>query len=1278
MTENSYRQPNQAEQPTEQPQAEQKEEFDIQMELLEISEYDKETHKDAHNNIIVQFLNDEGNLIVVRNNLFTTIYDNQGKIIDRLYVEQQFLYDYLNRLHSKEKQIHINNLPPNPEMTINLGFLYLENLSIKEWEGHANDDSDVRFCLKHAMQFFPEYVHEDLKRISEFFRKGDKNAKSGDQWMDIEDAFFKGLRNLIDDGVVGFDTQQFEDLMKITKLISKNHFKDPRRNFVDKIPNIEQLKSFDIPSLHKSIGIIEGRIHILNWKNEDNPDTWELNEYSLPIESEIQGVGLDYNENFLLASTKDNLHVIDYRQIPPQIVYTLENLETEFHGLIHCNEDGSIVAGDKNGILRKILTNFSTFASHSEREDQKKLARRLKAVKRLKKTKGKSKKGGEVEKELTAEFKDLSTEMLQGFTADIDSATSSDDLHTIRQEADAMRREYAQFVTDRALLNNIVHPTFKIIAEKEAEIVTKEVEGQQGEIKNAVDRIDTMGIDELIAMSVRVGKLRGNVTSARVAEDVRKSVLALCDDFGDKSSDILKASESAMIEQLAKMVEKQKQTLAKMTKLSEFNEWLATDYPGLKEQITFRQKQAPASHANFMQHCLDTEMQLRELKDKYSKQFAEQYEEVRQQAVEKTDILGDIVEGRVEEFLEDLETQVQRGAFDTGEEAQHYAELSQLYQSASNSLDDLEENDSDRASHLRRRLKVKIAETVHMVKRMKSISVDEKSGKQVTTFGDETMEKWEHKVKKKHEVQTELSFRVDERSKGPGIKPADYMCELVLKVKDKSGKTLTIPFHEDDMRKYGLDNDRYYENSMSSSYLSIKEAKKIIKAVKEMNGRRNTDLKKQYQEFRGRIKDMNGEIIEAKKDWEDKWMGPRHAAETSGEAKWQQLFDERESLTKEYIQFIQKSGLYAWLKVKNVQNKYEGMKELFKNGQGFVPETKSHWTRDPQTEKYLEEFAKNAKLSLELRDGMISLEGHAGTGKDVLVEMFCAETNRPKFSFDCTKWTTEFELSQDVSLSAEGGASYTVKEDSIVVKALETPGAVLYFNEFNALPEQAQIFLHSLFDEKRQVTLKTSGGRVVKAHPTVIFCSSMNPGYRGTNDPQFATRSRMIPIKLKYPEFKMQDGTFGPSEALRMGRSISSLEDLTYDPDMQTNEFVNMWQNYINKSDEGMMTPEQKFDMEVIFSLLTFGNKLRDAFVKFVGKTGGPRDFKISQPFTGREMRRCAYVLSHMEASEKNNVSDAEEVAKNLIRRFYSQYIFNEKEADELEAQLKTWTTQKP
>jgi len=342
---------------------------------------------------------------------------------------------------------------------------------------------------------------------------------------------------------------------------------------------------------------------------------------------------------------------------------------------------------------------------------------------------------------------------------------------------------------------------------------------------------------------------------------------------------------------------------------------------------------------------------------------------------------------------------------------------------------------------------------------------------------------------------------------------------------------------------------------------------------------------------------------------------------------------------------------------------------------------------DPQTEDDLSDMAEALKMQLDLQEGLVNLKGHAGTGKDVRIKMFSALTNRPYFGIDGTKWTTEFELSEDVMLESKDGASQTIKIPSAVLNGITTPGAIVYFNEFNAMPEQAQIFLHALMDEKRSLTLKTSSGKTIKALPSVLLVGSMNPGYPGTFDPQFATRSRMVSIDIGYPPMtrKAEDGDTNPnppydsSEALRIARGVDSLADLTYEASIERNEFVQMWDKYINGIDNGAQDPigAQKFDIDTSLALVQFANKLRESFIKIFEKSREARKaLPVSQPITGRELRRCAYKLSKMTPEEKAT-ADPEAVARELLDQFFLTHIDKKEEQNKIRTAMNTWTSKK-
>ena len=301
--------------------------------------------------------------------------------------------------------------------------------------------------------------------------------------------------------------------------------------------------------------------------------------------------------------------------------------------------------------------------------------------------------------------------------------------------------------------------------------------------------------------------------------------------------------------------------------------------------------------------------------------------------------------------------------------------------------------------------------------------------------------------------------------------------------------------------------------------------------------------------------------------------------------------------------------------------------------------------------------------------------------------MFSNLTNRPYFATDCTKWTTEFELSEDIVLEAEGGASKTVRVPSAVLNGITTPGAIVYFNEINAMPEQAQIFLHSLMDEKRALTLKTSSGQVVKADPSVLLIGSMNPDYPGTFSPQLATRSRMVDLEIDYPPLMRERDPDDPnpnppydaSEAIRMAREVDSLSDLTIEPNLQRNEFVQMWDRYVNGIDNGAPEPnqEQRFDIDTTLALVQFSNRLRGDFIKRFEKSREARNaLPIDLPVTGRELRRCADALNEMSAEQKVS-ANPEAVARQLLGRFFLRHIDKKEDLDKIETAMATWTSQK-
>lgn len=1230
--------------------------MDVVLTLLDKNEFKRETHQDAQG-IPPELIQRKDDLIVVERGGVFSYYTLDGALKKTLSWAQlaKILDEYVK-------------------------------VRIADTSNEETNKFTLEKIIDEIINRIPDQLKEETKSIIQIAFNLTKGSQGGVVWGEY---FGAALAEVLKDKHKVLNT-----IFPVENYILKYQTQKPHPKGIlikpfNRTYTLEKLKlAFAYNQNDNSVTIFDVK--------EDDSAKWTMEELELPEKISVTGMGVDNNRNFLLIGSGHKLIIFDIYSRPIKQVEVLEDAEANFEGPIYCEEDGSVFVGDSQGNLRKILTNFTSFKSAAEKDKEKTAqtkasgeARialaRLRHLEAARKAAVSGPQKVDISTETSPEILAEAQRNLEAFQPQLDSTATMEDIQQIKKRVAEYKKQAQTLIADTKIIEAIFKPLMEAISKKELEIIMPELISEKTRIEVAEAGILNISLDDAVKLKTRIDRLRMNANMTGIDKNLREEVVDLCDKIDEKIRSMLGANEEKLITELDALLEKTRSNLAGFTKLREFEEWTQVDYEQLVDSIVTQSRLASPQQAKFQKRCREIMKEVTKLKNDYAKKFKEKYSEVRAQAEAGIEAQVSTAELMMAEFTEDFSAQIDQRMFPDIASADAWMDKHPLYRNALDMIAAIEQHDPEKARELGKKLKIEIAELKHKAKRMQEIGIDEKTGKQVVVFGNTVFDLWETKEQEEEAVTAELSYKVDPATKGPGISPDQYRCDLILKIKDRLGKTYEVSLHKDETKKYGIENSRVLGDlSFGPSNVTVKEAKRFISNIKDMRLNMKTDVKTKYEEFRQKIRDLNGKISASKSQWnaaDGKFPGFREAAEISSpDSVWGKLLAERNQLTHDYHKFLNETGLYVWMKMKYLQKDFA--ESGVTNGtQGKIPKMSSHWIRDEATEANLELFAQNAEMSMRLQDGMVPLEGHAGTGKDVLVSMFCAETHRPKFTFDCTKWTTEFELSQDVSLAAEGGASYTVKEDSIVVKALQTPGAVLYFNEFNAMPEQAQIFLHSLFDEKRQITLKTSGGKIVKAHPSVIICASMNPGYPGTFTPQFATRSRMIPIKIGYPEFKKADGTYGTSEALRVARSIKSLEDLTIGADLKENEFVALWNDTINKNATNpLLTPERKFDIEVTFGLLTFGNKIREAFIKKMNKSAeiGVDEFTIGQPFTMRELRRCAYVLSHMDASEKQDISKAEETAKNLIRRFYSSYIFDEEESKKLEMQIANWTTVKP
>jgi hypothetical protein len=586
------------------------------------------------------------------------------------------------------------------------------------------------------------------------------------------------------------------------------------------------------------------------------------------------------------------------------------------------------------------------------------------------------------------------------------------------------------------------------------------------------------------------------------------------------------------------------------------------------------------------------------------------------------------------------------------------------------SIAGLKQRNPARADELERELLTEVASALDRKQRMQQMTVNAGSHRMIR-FGQEDFPVWEQPLVQAPRATMAVNVVFAAEPNQTGVRPDDRIGKIVLVTSADGKDTATIDMWKDagrnaDSLRMGASTYRGAE--IPASIMSVADYKKFKADLTDWNrGTVLSALRLKEHDLRmalHALHDQRKSVVPGSglQQMDDAWK-----------ARYQAAYDELAKFCSEHhialLRHIDR--VRAQTKVGNAPKKLGG-----------VPEWQPHWVLDGDTENILEQMAVALKMQSRLKEGLLNLKGHAGTGKDVLVKMFCSLAQRPYFAFDCSKWTTEYELAEDVQLVAVDGVTTTVKVPSAVLAAITTPGGVCYFNEFNAMPEQSQIFLHALFDEKRSMTIKTRSGATIKAEQSVLFVSSMNPGYPGTFPVQFATKSRTVSLEVGYPAEK-SGGRYSSTEAWRIARGVESLFRHTLTGDSSNNDFVKIWNREMN-NDTAPGTPPvdkvEEFDLKVVAALVQFGNKLRAEFMRHYDKSarapGGAKPLLVTQPLTGREMRRFADRLNQIPEAEKLT-GDPEKVARELIYHLFLTHIDNITDRISIWDAMSSWTVDK-
>lgn len=292
-----------------------------------------------------------------------------------------------------------------------------------------------------------------------------------------------------------------------------------------------------------------------------------------------------------------------------------------------------------------------------------------------------------------------------------------------------------------------------------------------------------------------------------------------------------------------------------------------------------------------------------------------------------------------------------------------------------------------------------------------------------------------------------------------------------------------------------------------------------------------------------------------------------------------------------------------------------------------------YFVETPHVVETMEKLTKLINRQRERNQGVVIIEGDAGTGKNKLIDHFAYLTHRPVFRFTCSAGKDEQDLKYLLEYDSKKG-TYRIK--STVVEALETPGAILEFDEINTLrPEVAKI-LNSLFDHDRAIYLGEDL-QVVKAEKEVVLVGLENPQhYMGVKPLAETIKSRARIMEATYPPFEKEKANpnestqYRADEAMILRQYVGDLKDL--DP----KEFQLAWDSVVNgKGDPravDVITAARRERIEEIKEIVTLANKIREAYRAYhEGKSDDPIKFVFSL----RESVEAAYELADVELTDK-------------------------------------------
>jgi hypothetical protein len=213
----------------------------------------------------------------------------------------------------------------------------------------------------------------------------------------------------------------------------------------------------------------------------------------------------------------------------------------------------------------------------------------------------------------------------------------------------------------------------------------------------------------------------------------------------------------------------------------------------------------------------------------------------------------------------------------------------------------------------------------------------------------------------------------------------------------------------------------------------------------------------------------------------------------------------------------------------------------------------------------------------------------------------------------------------------------TYKLPSKLLEALQTPGAIVLFDEINALKPGIAKLMNSLFDYRRRIYISEGGkDREIMVDPTVLFIGTMNPqNYAGVNRLSPEVKSRARVADLDYPPFEVIQGGrthYRSDEAEMLAGYMENLSELKQD------EFKLCWDYVINKNTSNgadrliKADKSTEGDIHRIYDVIRVANRLREMYTAYqLGDSNEPMDF----PTSLREVTDIVMEMNHRQGIKR-------------------------------------------